>query len=171
MASRLRSVIVSILFIVLGGPGILLVYLPLWITHFHVPTGEPLWQRLIATAMIVAGLTPLLESIRRFINVGRGTLVPSVPTERLVVSGLYRYMRNPMYAGVLTTLLGEALLFWNRGLVIEAAIGALAIQLFVCFYEEPTLAKRHPEDYWRYKQHVPRWLPRFTPWEAADTEP
>jgi protein-S-isoprenylcysteine O-methyltransferase Ste14 len=60
-----------------------------------------------------------------------------------------------------------AVLFWNSGLVIERAVGCLAIHFFVRLYEEPTLARRHPEDYPRYKRHVPRWLPRLTPWQDA----
>ena len=65
--------------------------------------------------LILAGLTPGLESVRRFIYVGRGTLMPVAPPEHLVVSGFYRYVRNPMYVGVMVALTGEAILFWNRG--------------------------------------------------------
>jgi protein-S-isoprenylcysteine O-methyltransferase Ste14 len=167
MASDRRNVIVSILFVVFGGPGIILLYLPLWITRFRIPAGEPVWQMLIAGALIVAGLAPLLESILRFIFVGRGTLVPTQATEHLVVSGLYRYVRNPMYVGVLSVLAGEALLFWNRSLVIEALWVCLFFTLFVLLYEEPTLVRRYPEEYPRYKTHVPRWLPRLTPWSGG----
>jgi protein-S-isoprenylcysteine O-methyltransferase Ste14 len=170
MATVRRSVIVSILFTVFGGPGLVLVYLPFAITRFRIPGGEPLWQMLIAGALILVGLIPLFDSIRRFIYAGRGTLMPTVPTERLVVSGLYRYVRNPMYVGVLAALAGEALLFWSSGLVIEGAIGFMAIELFVRLYEEPTLARRHPEDYPRYRRNVPRWLPRLTPWVDAGDE-
>ena len=168
MATIRRSIVASLLFTVLGGPGIVLVYVPLAITRFRIPAGEPLWQTLIAAALILAGLTPLLDSIRRFIYAGRGTLMPGVPTEHLVVSGLYRYVRNPMYVGALVALAGEAVLFWNRGLVIELALVWLLIHLFVCLYEEPTLARRHPEDYPRYQRNVPRWMPRLTPWEGDD---
>jgi protein-S-isoprenylcysteine O-methyltransferase Ste14 len=160
-------VIVSILFTVFGGPGILLVYLPLWFTHFRIPAGEPLWEKLVAGALIAAGLTPLFESILRFIYVGRGTLMPTVATEHLVVSGLYRYVRNPMYVGVLAVLAGEAWLFWSRSMAIEAAAVCLGVNLFVHLYEEPTLARRYPEEYPRYKCQVPRWLPRLTPWNGS----
>ena len=127
MSTQRHDLIVSILFVVFGGPGIVLVYLPLWITHFRIPNGEPLWQMLIAAVLIFAGLAPALESVRRFIYVGRGTLIPVAPPEHLVVSGFYRYVRNPMYVGVMVALTGEAILFWNRGLVIEAILA------FVCF--------------------------------------
>jgi protein-S-isoprenylcysteine O-methyltransferase Ste14 len=164
MASIRRSVVVSILFIVFGGPGFLLVYIPYWMTGFRIPAGQPWWQLVLAAVLIFAGPAPLLDSIWRFIFAGRGTLVPAVPTERLVVSGLYRYVRNPMYVGVLAVVAGEAILFRSRGLVEEALVAALAIHLFVLFYEEPTLMRRHPEDYPRYRRHVRRWLPRLTPW-------
>jgi protein-S-isoprenylcysteine O-methyltransferase Ste14 len=167
VSSQRRNVIVSILFTVFGGPGILLVYLPLWFTHFRIPAGEPRWEKLLAGALIVAGLTPLFESILRFIYVGRGTLMPTVVTEHLVVSGLYRYVRNPMYVGVMAVLAGEAWLFWSRSMAIEAAAVCLGVNLFVHLYEEPTLARRYPEEYSRYKCHVPRWLPRLTPWNGS----
>jgi protein-S-isoprenylcysteine O-methyltransferase Ste14 len=164
MASFRRNIVVSVLFTVFGGPGILLVYLPLWITRFHIPSAEPPWQKLLGAALIFAGLTPLLDSIRRFIYVGRGTLVPGVPTERLVVTGLYRYVRNPMYVGVLVALAGEAALFGSRDLAILAALAWMGFHLFVRFHEEPALARSYPEDFPEYQRHVPRWLPRWTPY-------
>lgn len=166
MTSQRRNAIVSLLFILFGGPGWILVYVPLWITRFRVPANEALVQKLLACAIIVVGLAPLFESIARFVRVGRGTLVPSVPTERLVVSGLYRYVRNPMYCGVLLTLLGEIVLFESRALAVYASAVWLCVHLFVCFYEEPALGRQHPEEYAAYKRSVPRWLPRFTPWKA-----
>jgi protein-S-isoprenylcysteine O-methyltransferase Ste14 len=170
MASLRRSALVSLLFTIFGGPGWVLIYLPLWFTGFHLPAGAPLWRTLLAGVLIFAGLTPLLNSIRRFIYVGRGTLVPGVPTERLVVSGFYRYVRNPMYIGVLIALAGEAILLWRRILVVEAVFAWLFFFLFVLLYEEPTLARRYPEDYRRYQRHVPRWLPRLTPWDDSQPE-
>jgi protein-S-isoprenylcysteine O-methyltransferase Ste14 len=170
MATVRRSVVVSILFTVFGGPGLVLVYLPLWITHFRMPAGEPLWQTMIAVVLIFAGLTPLLDSIRRFFYAGRGTLMPTVPTEHLVVTGFYRYVRNPMYVGVLTALVGEAVLFWSLGLVMECAIFCVAVELFVRLYEEPKLTRSFPVDYSQYKQHVHRWIPRLTPWGAAGSK-
>ena len=168
MASLRRNIIVSILFTVFGGPGIVLVYLPLWLTRFRVPAGEPWWQIAIAGMLIAAGVAPLAESARRFIYAGRGTLVPTTPTEHLVVSGFYRFVRNPMYVGVLIVLAGEAVLFERRGLILYLAIVWVATHLFVCLYEEPTLRRRYGDEYLRFKQNVPRWVPRLTPWTGTD---
>lgn len=166
MASQRRNVVFSILFVVFGGPGILLVYLPLWMMRVRVPPSEPAWQMLLAVAFILIGLVPLFESIVRFIRIGRGTLVPTAPTEHLVVSGLYRYVRNPMYVGVHTVLVGEVLLCESRDLAIYTVVCWLGFHLFVCFYEEPTLTRRYAEQYRAYKRNVPRWLPRLTPWKG-----
>jgi protein-S-isoprenylcysteine O-methyltransferase Ste14 len=167
MASLRRSMIVSLLFVVFGGPGIILVYIPLWLTHFYIPAGEPGWQMAVAACLILLGMTPLIESARRFVLVGRGTLMPTVPTEHLVVSGLYRYVRNPMYTGVLFALIGETVLFTSLGLLIEIAIVWIGVHLFVCFYEEPTLTKRYGDEYLRFKRNVPRWVPRISPWKGS----
>jgi protein-S-isoprenylcysteine O-methyltransferase Ste14 len=168
MASSRRNVVVSILFVIFGGPGFVLVYLPLWITRFRIPAGEPWWQMLLAAVLILAGVSPAFESIQRFVVVGRGTLVPTAPTEHLVVSGFYRHVRNPMYVGILIALAGEAVLFERRAMVAYLAIVWLAVHLFVRFYEEPTLTRRYCDEYLRFKQNVPRWLPRLTPWQGAD---
>lgn len=165
-----RNVAVSLLFTLFGGPALVLGYFPWAITHFRVPPSEPLGQALAASLLIAAGLVPLLESIVRFVVVGDGTLVPAVPPEHLVVSGLYRYVRNPMYVGVLTVIAGEALLFWNRDMLIYLAAVWLAAHLFVFFYEEPKLMRTFPDEYPLYRKNVPRWLPRTTPWNQAPPE-
>ncbi len=168
MATFRRSVIVSILFTVFGGPAIGLVYVPFWITRFRVPAGEPWWQMALAAILIALGVAPALESISRFIRVGRGTLMPTVPTEHLVVSGLYRYVRNPMYVGVLVALAGETILFRSRAMAVFMVLMCLGFHLFVCLYEERTLTRRYGEEYLRFKRHVPRWLPRLRLWQGAE---
>jgi protein-S-isoprenylcysteine O-methyltransferase Ste14 len=167
MATFRRSVVVSILFTVFGGPAIGVVYVPLWLTHFRIPAGEPRWQMALAGALIAVGLAPGLESVKRFIVVGWGTLIPTVPTEHLVVSGFYRHVRNPMYVGVQVALLGETILFRSRTMVVFIVLMGLGFHLFVFLYEEPTLTRRHGEEYLRFKRHVPRWLPRLRPWQGA----
>jgi protein-S-isoprenylcysteine O-methyltransferase Ste14 len=167
MRSQLKNAVISILFIVVGGPAILLVYLPFWLTHFRIPVDEPQWQQLLAYLLIAAGAVPLLESATRFVHVGKGTLVPTNATQHLVVSGLYRFVRNPMYVGVATCLAAEAALFRSTDLVIELALVLIGVHLFVCFYEEPTLTERYGQEYAEYKRNVPRWLPRLTPWTSG----
>ena len=164
MATIRRNAVISILFAVFGGPGIVLVYMPFLITRFRIPAGEPGWQMTLAGLLMVVGILPGIESARRFVTVGRGTLVPTHPTEHLVVSGFYRRVRNPMYVGVLTALAGEAVLFEKRAMILYAVMVWLVIHLFVCFYEEPTLTRRYGDEYLRFKRHVPRWLPRVTAW-------
>jgi protein-S-isoprenylcysteine O-methyltransferase Ste14 len=161
VASLRRSAAVSILFTLFGGPGWVLVYLPYWITRFRVPAGEPWWQTLLSGALILAGTTPLLDSIHRFVHEGHGTLMPGVPTEHLVATGLYRYVRNPMYVGVLTALFGEAILLHSRSMVEYSAMVWLGSELFIRLYEEPTLRRRYGEEYTRYCQQVHRWWPRI----------
>ena len=168
MRARRRNFALSILFTVFGGPGILLVYLPFWMTRFRFPAGQPLWQTMIAAALIVIGLAPALESVRRFIYAGHGTLVPVAPPERLVVTGFYRYVRNPMYVGALAVLGGEAILFRSGGVAIAALLALVGFDLFVRLYEERSLARRYPEEYARYRRHVRRWRPRLTPWQEGE---
>ncbi|MGA8729682.1 MAG: isoprenylcysteine carboxylmethyltransferase family protein [Terracidiphilus sp.] len=164
MANHGRNIAVSLLFTLFGGPALVLGYFPWTITRFRIPPAESLGQVLAASLLITAGLVPLFESIVRFITVGHGTLVPVLPQEHLVVNGLYRFVRNPMYVGVLITLAGEAVLFWNLGMVIYLASAWLIMDLFVRFYEEPKLTRTFPAEYPLYKKNVPRWIPRLTAW-------
>lgn len=161
MASLRRSLAVSLLFTVFGGPGIVLVYLPYAITRFRIPPDEPVWELAASAVIIAAGVAPLLESIARFVFVGRGTLMPTVPTERLVVSGLYRYVRNPMYVGDLTALCGEAVLFRSYGLLIYTAVVWFLFDLFIKRYEEPKMQRTYGAEYEAYRARVRRWWPQL----------
>jgi protein-S-isoprenylcysteine O-methyltransferase Ste14 len=167
MTSLRRSVVVTVVFTLFGGPGLVLVYLPWLITGFRIPLHPPPAQIIAAVVFIVLGLIPLLESIVRFVVAGRGTLMPAVPTERLVVSGLYRYVRNPMYIGVITTLAGEALLFRSRHMLEYALVVWAIMHFFVCLYEEPRLTGTYPDSYRTYRNNVPRWFPRLSPWRGT----
>lgn len=109
----------------------------------------------------------LLEASARFAWQGLGTPAPIYPTERLVVSGAYRHVRNPMYLAVLAIILGQAAMFGSSALLAYGAAVAVAFHLFVVLYEEPTLRRSFPEDYRRYAAHVRRWLPRPTPWAGG----
>ncbi|MAE97051.1 MAG: RemK protein [Deltaproteobacteria bacterium] len=111
-----------------------------------------------------AGLSLMVWTIGRFAGEGDGTLAPWDPTEKLVVSGVYRHVRNPMITGVITNLVGEALLFGSASLASWAAIFALGNAIYIPLSEEPGLEKRFGEDYRRYRANVPRWLPRLRPW-------
>jgi protein-S-isoprenylcysteine O-methyltransferase Ste14 len=93
--------------------------------------------------------------------IGGGTPAPIAPTKTLVVQGLHRFVRNPMYIGVLLIIAGQAWLFWSRSLCLYAALLWLAFHLFVVTYEEPILRKQFGEGYDRYRASVPRWIPRI----------
>ncbi|MBV9156225.1 MAG: isoprenylcysteine carboxylmethyltransferase family protein [Acidobacteriaceae bacterium] len=150
----------TLAFIVFGGPGILAVYVPAWITRWRVPP-TPVESRLIAFVLIAIGLVPLADSISRFLREGRGTLSPSHPTENLVMRGLYRYVRNPMYLGVLTLIAGQTVLFRCWELSIYLVCVAVGFHLFVLFYEEPTLRSKYGKAFEQYCRNVPRWIPRL----------
>ena len=116
--------------------------------------------------LIVAAIAVLLHAFGRFALEGLGTPAPVAPTERLVIGGIYRHVRNPMYVAVLSIILGQALLFSSWTLFAYAVIGAIVMGSFVRFYEEPTLARRYGDEYETYRRNVPGWLPRPTPWRG-----
>jgi len=110
------------------------------------------------------GLFLLGATVRRFATEGRGTLAPWDPTQRLVVSGVYRYVRNPMISGVLAIVLGEAGIFRSAEILAWAAVFFLLNAVYLPAVEEPGLVRRFGEAYDDYRRNVPRWIPRFTPW-------
>jgi protein-S-isoprenylcysteine O-methyltransferase Ste14 len=109
---------------------------------------------------IVAGAVVLLRCVWDFIVVGRGTLSPVDAPRHLVVTGLYRYVRNPMYIGVFLMLLGEIVFFASATLLIYAIAWFTFVNLFVLFYEEPALRSKFGESYEDYCRSVRRWMPR-----------
>ncbi|QEO13231.1 isoprenylcysteine carboxylmethyltransferase family protein [Agromyces intestinalis] len=119
----------------------------------------------LAGLAIGAGVAFLLYAFALF-AVHRGTPAPVAPTETLVVTGVYRYVRNPMYLAVLAIILGQALLFGSWWLVGYAAVVLAAVVTFVKGYEEPTLERTFGEQYDAYRRNVPGWWPRLTPWRA-----
>jgi len=121
---------------------------------------------LLGLALIAAGFALWLWTVRLFARVGEGTLAPWDPTRRMVVEGPYRHVRNPMIAGVLAVLAGEAALFGSLPLLAWCAVFFAGNDLFFRLYEEPGLEKRFGEEYRTYKRDVPRWLPRRSPWSG-----
>jgi protein-S-isoprenylcysteine O-methyltransferase Ste14 len=126
---------------------------------------EPL--RWVGAALIAAGVVGLCECFARFALVGLGTPAPAAPPERLVVSGLYRRVRNPMYVAVVASILGQALLLGSAALLVYGAVIWLMFHLFVIAYEEPTLRRSFGADYEAFRAAVPRWIPRLTPWRGS----
>ena len=122
--------------------------------------------RLVGVVAIGMGLCCLVDCFARFAVEGRGTPGPMEQTEVLVASGLYRFVRNPMYVCVGAIVVGQALLFGQGRLLPYAGVLLVAFHLFVTLYEEPTLRRRFGESYETYCRHVRRWWPRLTPWRG-----
>ena len=142
-------------------PGAVVVYVPYVILRLARPFTFQGWDipQIAAVLLVATGLGILLHCSGMLAWVGRGTLAPFDPPERLVVRGLYRYMRNPMYVGVLLMLLGEALFFESLALLWYAVIWFGVINVVVVAYEEPTLRGDFGESYDRYCRTVHRWVP------------
>lgn len=121
----------------------------------------------LGATLIGLGVGLMAWTIRLFVSQGRGTLAPWDPTSRLVVAGPYRHVRNPMISGVLCVLLGEAALFGSTPLVLWFGVVLGVNAVYMPLVEEPGLARRFGADYESYRAHVPRWLPRLTPWSGA----
>jgi len=147
----------NLLFTVVA-PGTVAVYLPLVIAGDEVPAGG-LWIAL-ATALGAVGGGIYAWCVWDFATFGRGTPLPIDAPRRLVIRGLYRFTRNPMYVGVLTVVLAWAALFRDPRLLVYATCVATAFHLFVVFYEERHLAELFGTDYDAYRGRVGRWLPR-----------
>lgn len=112
-------------------------------------------------ALTVAAIATLVSAFVQFVIEGIGTPAPVAPTQHLVVKGLYRYVRNPMYLAVIAAVAGQALLFGQAGLFVYAAVIAAAMFAFVRLYEEPYLSDRYGEEYEAYRRAVPGWWPRL----------
>jgi protein-S-isoprenylcysteine O-methyltransferase Ste14 len=150
----------------LVAPGVVAGLMPWLVAGWHMEQPS-LPLRLLGILLIAVGATFLLHSFGRFVWEGRGTPAPVAPTEHLVVGGIYRYVRNPMYLAVLTIIVGQWLLIGQSAVLIYGAVIAVAVVTFVKIYEEPTLAAQHGGEYKAYRRAVPGWIPRLTPWNGA----
>jgi protein-S-isoprenylcysteine O-methyltransferase Ste14 len=141
-------------------PGVVAGYLP-WrffgLAHAQFSAQRPVY--ILGFFCIGLGVVLLGTCIWEFARSGRGTLAPVDPPRQLVVHGLYRYVRNPMYLSVSVIVLGEFFLVWSRSLLVYWAVWLVAVNLFVVGYEEPALRRRFGLAYEQYTQQVGRWLP------------
>lgn len=117
--------------------------------------------------LLAAGVTGFVICVIMLGRIGRGTLAPWSPTRKLVISGPYAYVRNPMISSVLTILVSESLIFHSSPIAWWAFIFFIINNVYFMLSEEPGLRNRFGEDYTEYKKHVPRWLPRTTPWNPS----
>lgn len=151
----------------LVAPGTLAGYIPWAMTQWRLPPGAAPALQAAGVALILGGLWLLIECFVRFALQGRGTPAPIAPPDRLVVTGPYRRVRNPMYVAVSALNVGQAALFADARVLVYAGVVWIAFHLFVLAYEEPTLRAAFPQDYAAYFAAVPRWIPRIKPWRGG----
>jgi len=162
---RPAAVAGSVIFFLVA-PGTVAGLVPWWISRWRM---EPPFLgfasvRLLGIILIAAGLPMLLDSFTRFALQGLGTPAPVAPPERLVVTGLYRYVRNPMYVGIMGVVMGQAVLLGDLRVLEYGVIVWLVFHLWVLAYEEPALRAKFGAEYERYCANVGRWIPRMGPW-------
>jgi len=168
---RTRSLLGSTIVLILA-PGSVAGLVPYLIDHwqFEPPFFGVEVLRWIGVALVILGLPVLIDSFLRFAIQGIGTPAPIAPTEHLVVTGLYRYVRNPMYVAVASLIFGQGLLFGNSAVIAYGVLVCIAFHLFVCYYEEPTLRRTFGQEYESYRAKVPRWLPHPQSAEGAKAQ-
>jgi protein-S-isoprenylcysteine O-methyltransferase Ste14 len=159
----------SLIFLVLQ-PGVMGGLIPYGLTGGWESHDPPLVLKVVGGLLLAAGLGFLAHTVIRFVVEGLGTPSPVAPTEHLVVGGVYRYLRNPMYVAVIAVILGQAALLGRSVLVVYAAIFWIVVATFVRFYEEPTLSASYGEQYAAYRRAVRGWWPRLTPWNGDAAE-
>lgn len=147
-------------------PGTVAGLVPWLITRWHTAMTWWLPLRAIGWVLVAAGAAVIVPAFVRFVVEGLGTPMPAAAPSRLVVGGVYRYVRNPMYVAVLAAIAGQALVFGSVGLIWYGLLVAAAVVTFVLVYEEPTLRRRFGADYDAYRRNVPGWWPRTRPWTA-----
>lgn len=166
--ARTSAILGTAVFLILA-PGTVAGLIPWWITYWRLR--PPLLGfapfRAIGVLFMAIGIAIVLEAFARFALEGIGTPAPILPTRHLVVNGCYRFVRNPMYVAVTALILGQALFLGDIHLLEYAILPWLGAHLFILYYEEPTLRRSFGAEYENYRAHVPRWIPRLTPWRGA----
>jgi protein-S-isoprenylcysteine O-methyltransferase Ste14 len=152
-----------------AAPGVVAGLGPWLITHWEFHRPLPGWAvaQTIGVLLICLGLVPPIHAFVQFVRAG-GTPMPIAPTRRLVVNGFNRYLRNPMYAGLLVVIVGQALLFGQFSLLPYGAAFWIVTASFVRWYEEPTLTRQFGAEYETYQRAVSAWWPRLTAWTQSE---
>ena len=168
---RWKAAVGSAVFFLVA-PGVVVGLIPWLLTRWQAREPLPYWApvRVIGGILLVAGLIVIIHAFVRFVVEGLGTPAPVAAPERLVVGGVYRYVRNPMYVAALVTIVGQALLLGRLGLLLYAGAFWVIAAAFVRFYEEPTLARRFGSDYEAYRRAVPAWWPRLRSWKPTNRD-
>jgi protein-S-isoprenylcysteine O-methyltransferase Ste14 len=162
--SRTTALLGSALFLVLA-PGTIAGLIPWLIVRWPAPIANPALATL-AGLILALGVMLLVDCFTRFAVQGRGTPAPVAPPQRLIVTGAYRRVRNPMYVAVVSLILGQAALFGSLPVLVYGLVMWAGFHAFVLGYEEPTLRRQFPQDYAAFTAAVPRWIPRLTPWRG-----
>jgi protein-S-isoprenylcysteine O-methyltransferase Ste14 len=160
--ARAKAALGSIVFLVVV-PGTMAGLIP-WLLTGWESSDPPATVVVVGALLIAAGLAVLLHAFARFVMEGIGTPAPVAPTQSLVVGGLYRHVRNPMYIAVAAVIVGQALLLGQTELLIYALAFVAVVATFVRLYEEPVLSRRFGDEYERYRRAVPAWRPRLRRW-------
>ena len=172
MSRKGAAALGSAVFLVIA-PGLVAGVAPWWMGGWRMQApffGIRLF-RAAGAVLIAMGAIGLLDSFRRFAVEGLGTPAPVFPTQHLVASGLYRYVRNPMYAAVTSTILGQGLLLGNAALLEYGGAVWVAMHVFVLSYEEPRLRRSFGAEYEEFCREVPRWIPRLRAWRGGTKGP
>ena len=162
---RVLAVLGSVVFF-FAAPGTVGALVPWWMSRWRIQATFPGSSvfRLVGAILVIAGILVLTDSFARFALQGLGTPAPVSPPRRLVATGLYRYVRNPMYLAVVSAIVEQALFFGSLGLLAYVALLAIIVHLFVVGYEEPKLRTSFEDEYEAFCANVPRWRPRLRPW-------
>jgi protein-S-isoprenylcysteine O-methyltransferase Ste14 len=163
--TRARAAAGSLLFLLIA-PGVVAGVIP-WLLTGWDSSDPPLALAVFGGLLIVAGVAVLLHAFGRFVVEGIGTPAPVAPTEHLVIGGLYRHVRNPMYVAVAATIIGQSALLGRPGLLLYALAFMATVAAFVHLYEEPVLSERFGAEYEAYRAGVPAWRPRLRPWSSG----
>lgn len=166
--SKAMAVLGSAAFFVVA-PLVLAGFVPWWVTRWEF---RPAFfgvgpTRILGGILIILGAPGVVDSFARFALEGLGTPAPIAPPQKLVVTGLYRYVRNPIYIAVIAVILGQAVLFGDGRLLWYGALLWVFFHVVVVIFEEPTLKQTFGAEFDRFQTHVPRWIPRLTPWRSA----
>ncbi len=160
MSRAIGPILKTVLF-TLVAPGTVTVLVPRWLLGGRFPVPQDSAVAWIGAAILMIAAAIYFRCSWEFAVRGLGTPAPIAPTKFLVTTALHRHVRNPMYIGVFLVLIGEAALFRSLKLAGYAAFFCVPVELFVLFYEEPTLSRQFGKSYEDYKRAVPRWIPKF----------